>query len=352
MNKAIKIILIFAGVAVLLFLAVKLENYLMTGGYIKQNNSSVYQKLSQEIEREWTDAGKWDKNLFERQIADMDDRYQGGILKKADRNSLIQKIGETAWRTIDSVFNYQMSSPTSDKRVVDANKKGLDVMLGFKDKFEKKQVFKESEHIKLSQAMYDEYKTAMEFAEKIFAAPVSLDAQFKWTPFNDYKASWDKKKKKIEEGRYFNSHFKNINKVKNTWNNYSSTMAASQRKFNERLSDVLPSRMSIALLNITIESDKCVSAGNDAVLRRSHYQRDYPSSSVLPEAIQSALTSAKNDLQGIYDQADTFCKDADEAIKCFGNQVGTSGSAYTKLTDLKNQASRVRVETKRLIEKI
>ena len=264
MNRAVKTSLIFIGAIALFFLLIHLETWLTKVEDWLNPPTTSLELFERDIAHEWVESGQWDKALFERQLSRLNDEYSKGNLKKRERASLLSLMGESAWREIDSVFQVQMSAPNSRKAEVDANKKGLDYLTGFKDSRNGDGTpFKESEHISGSLKMYQDYVRAMSFATKNLTASPSIDAHFKWTPFSVIQSRWDSEKDKVASSPYFASHFRNINVVKNRWNEYASLVNSARTSFRNQLSQNLPGVISQALTPIKTEAETERQNGRD-----------------------------------------------------------------------------------------
>ena len=324
MNRTLKTALIFVGAVALIFLLMHLETVFITIKGWVDPSETVFTQIAKDIDDEWRAAGRWDQALFDRQVERLNNEYSKSNMKKSERRSLLTgSVAESAWRVIDSVFNAQMAAPNSKRSIVDANKKGLDYMTAFKDvRNGNEQLFKDSEHIKESLTMYTDYVRAMNFATRSLAVSPSIDEHFKWTPFSSTEASWDKQKNAAAASAYFASHFHNINVVRERWNQYGNLVNTAHANFNSQLSERLPVVISDALAPIQAAAKMERENGN-AVLEN---------------------------LQAVYDRLDVFFNDATDALRRYGDEVGTGTSAYSQISEKNTAASRERMETKRIID--
>lgn len=340
MNRTLKTILIFVGAVALIFLLMHLETMFIKVQEWVNPQETVFTQIAKEFDDEWRAAGQWDQALFDRQVARLNNEYSKGNMKKRERNSLLSSnVAESAMRVIDSVFNAQMAAPNSKKSIVDANKKGLDYMSAFKDNRNgNEQLFKESEHIKGSLAMYVDYVRVMNFATKTLAVSPSIDEHFKWTPFSSTKSSWDNQKIAAASSTYFATHFKNINIVRDRWNQYENLVNTARTNFNTQLSERLPRAVSEALIPIKTDAER--ERANGRAVPDKYNDPNYA----------TLVADAKERLQTVYDRLDVFCKDVQSALTLFGIQVGSGTAAYSQISEKNTDASRERMETKRVID--
>lgn len=339
MNRTLKTALIFVGAVALIFLLMHLETMFIKVQEWVNPQETVVTQMAKDIDDEWRAAGQWDQALFDRQLARLNNEYSKGNMKKRERRSLLTSVTESAWRVIDSVFNVQMADPNSKRSVVDANKKGLDYMSAFKDNRDgNEQLFKDSEHIKSSLSMYADYVRAMNFATKTLAVSPSIDGHFKWTPFSSTKSSWDNQKNTAAASPYFTSHFKNINVVKERWSHYEELVNTAHVNFNTQLSERLPRAVSEALTPIKNDAERERTNGNE--VRDKYNDSNY--------ATLKANEIEK--LQAVYNRLDVFFNDATDALRRYGNEVGTGTAAYSQISEKNTTASKERMETKKVID--
>lgn len=337
MSRTLKVALIFIGALALLFVLMNLETWIGSDDGGTATKRTTMTRLEKQIIQEWQEAKQWDKGLFDRQVARLNNERSKGNLKKAERKSLLTLVGESAWGEINNVFQTQMAQPRPDKAIVDANKKGLDFLKGFTDNYNNDKPFKDSEHLQESLLMYQEYVRAMAFATKKLEASPQINAQFKWTPFNTTKSKWDEEKDRVLHGRYYYSHFKNIDVVKIRMRDYNDLVDAARTSFQRVLSTNLPSAMSNRLNPLITEANQEIQKGRDIQANKAD-----PNYSTL-------ASTAKESLSAIYDQLDAFYNDAKDAMSRFGNEVGTGGSAYSQISDICTRASGKKLEVQQVI---
>lgn len=340
MNRTLKTILFFLGAVALIFLLMHLETmFIKVRGWVNPQET-VFTQMAKDFDDEWRAADGWDQALFDRQVVRLNNEYSKGNIKKRERGSLLSSnVAESAMRVIDSVFSAQMAAPNSKKSIVDANKKGLDYMSAFKDSRNGNvQQFKESEHIMRSLRMYSDYVRVMNFATKTLAVSPSIDEHFKWTPFSSTKSSWDNQKNTAADSEFFTSHFKNINIVRERWNQYENLVNTAHANFNTQLSERLPRAVTEALTPIKTDAESERANG-----RAVQNQNNDPNYATL-------VADAKERLQVVYDRLDVFCKDVQDALTRYGNQVGSETDAYSQVSEKNTTASWERMETKRIID--
>ena len=303
MNKTIKTLLIFAVVILSLVLLANLEKLLNhRDKFDDDSKDSTYSTLSADIEKEWRQKGKWDRALFDNHINRIEKECQKANLSEEDRGELMVKVGEMAWQVIDSIFNAEMKSPNSHKNVVDDNMSGLDFMSGFTDS-RKAHLFLNNFHIAKSRNMYAAYKKAWDFSGKTFVADTDFkdeNDKYDWTPFSVYEQRWKNTKSDIEKGRYFESHFCKINRVKEAWENFDTNIQEAKSQYNTELSGALLSHMQIDW---------------DALLKSLK---------------QDSIT----DLENAKELVERFHNKCKKGIRQYGEQVATSGTYYQNMNIL------------------
>ena len=92
--------------------------------------------------------------------------------------------------------------------------------------------------------MYQAYVSTLEFSRKSFNVSAVVDENIKWKTYKTYRQNFQNEKDRLGSGKYFKSHFKNINSVKNFWASFDTKLNEAERQYYVGVGKAVKSRLS------------------------------------------------------------------------------------------------------------
>lgn len=235
MNKYLKLTLIFAAI-IGVFVALRFVDDVETDP-VNPNSVSKYSKLYDEIRSEWRERKQWDETLYKTHMDTINKYYTYDYIEKKEYNLLFELVNANAVVTIGEFFDSEMKNAECDDSKIEKNKAGLDFISEYKNSRNKGYDFSKDTRVANADTMYKQYKKIIEFCDKDFNVTAKLNGECEWVPFSYYNDKWNDQKDLFEKGKYYTSHFYNINKVKDAWSSYDSIVQQSKTKYYNDLAE-------------------------------------------------------------------------------------------------------------------
>lgn len=233
MNKYLKLTLIFAAIiGVIVVLGFKDEIFSNPEDPDPELNSDTkYTQISNWIKENWKDSSQWDENLYKTCMDKINKSHIKSYINKKEYHRLFDVINANAVVTIGDFFDSEMKNAECDSSKIEKNKAGLDFISEYKNPHNEDYDFSADERVTKAKNMYEQYKDIIAFCDKDFNVTARLNDECEWVPFSYYNDKWNSQKDSLEKGKYYTSHFYNINKVKDAWSSYDSKVQQSKNEY-------------------------------------------------------------------------------------------------------------------------
>ena len=169
----------------------------------------------------------------------IEERKSNNIREK-DEENLLGLNTTLAVGVIHNFFDTEMKAPNSREALVISNYKGIATLkASLRDGSAKNDPrFSELE------SMYQAYISTLEFSRKSFNVSAEVDENIKWKSYQPYRQHFQNEKHRLGSGKYFKSHFKNINSVKNFWTSFDTKLKEAERQYYLEIGKAVKSRLS------------------------------------------------------------------------------------------------------------
>lgn len=237
MNKSIKIILIILGVAgIAVGLTLLQKRMFPDFGHHRITKRTYYSVLSDKINDGWEGQTQWNARLYDSLTNAVIEERKSNNIREKDKENLLELNTTLAVGVIHNFFDTEMKASNSREALVKSNYKGLATL--------KKGNAKNDPRISELESMYQAYVSTLEFSRKSFNVSAGVDENIKWKTYKTYRQNFQNEKERLDSGKYFKSHFKNINAVKNFWASFDTKLKEAERQYYVGIGEVVKSRLS------------------------------------------------------------------------------------------------------------
>ena len=299
MKKSIKIILIILGVAgIAVGLTLLQKRIFPDPGRGKSPKRTYYSVLSDKINDGWDGQTQWNAKLYDSLTNAVIEERKSNNIREKDEENLLGLNTTLAVGVIHNFFDTEMKAPNSREALVIANYKGIATLkASLRDGSAKNDPrFSELE------SMYQAYISTLEFSRKSFNVSAEVDENIKWKSYQPYRQHFQNEKDRLGSGKYFKSHFKNINSVKNFWTSFDTKLKEAERQYYLEIGKAVKSRLS--------------SIYDDSYRKKNSRERTYYS-----PAIDEANKYIDNNYADSYDVAMAKLNEAESQLRLFVDEL-------------------------------
>lgn len=237
MKKSIKIILIILGVAgIAVGLTLLQKRMFPDSGPSRSAKRTYYSVLSDKINDGWEGQTQWNSSLYDTLANEVLKERKSNNIREKDKENLLELNTTLAVGVIHNFFDTEMKASNSREALVKSNYKGLATL--------KKGNAKNDPRISELESMYQAYVSTLEFSRKSFNVSAVVDENIKWKTYKTYRQNFQNEKDRLGSGKYFKSHFKNINSVKNFWASFDTKLNEAERQYYVGVGKAVKSRLS------------------------------------------------------------------------------------------------------------
>ena len=303
MKKSIKIILIFLGVAgIAVGLTLLQKRMFPDSGRGKSTKRTYYSVLSDKINDGWDGQTQWNAKLYDSLTNAVIEERKSNNIREKDQENLLELNTTLAVGVIHNFFDTEMKAPNSREALVKSNYKGLATL--------KKGNAKNDPRISELESMYQAYVSTLEFSRKNFNVSAVVDENIKWKTYKTYRQNFQNEKDRLGSGKYFKSHFKNINSVKNFWMSFDTKLKEAEHQYYVGIGKAVKSRLS--------------SIYDDSYRKKNSRERTYYS-----PAIDEANKYIDNNYADSYDVAMAKLNEAESQLRQFKGELTSSLALIT-----------------------
>lgn len=250
MKKSLKIGIVVGSVIVVMVGLSLLERSLKksaddTDGPLK----TYYDNLSDVVNSRWSSQTQWNESLYDSLANVVSETYKANNIRLKQKEALLMLNNTLALAVIDGFFNSEMKSPDSRRALVDRNFKGIEKIRGFK-LGEKKEPFLKDTKVRELSEMYRSYDQTLSFAGRSFRVTPTVSPDVTWTPFTQYRQSYDSQKNALGRSKYFQSHFSKIKFVKTAWESYGDKVNRAEAEYYESILKQVKEHLGIVYSNV------------------------------------------------------------------------------------------------------
>lgn len=237
MKKSIKIILIILGVAgIAVGLTLLQKRMFPDSGQARSAKRTYYSVLSDKINDGWEGQTQWNASLYDTLANEVIKERKSNNIREKDKENLLELNTTLAVGVIHNFFDTEMKAPNSREALVKSNYKGLATL--------KKGNAKNDPRISELESMYQAYVSTLEFSRKSFNVSAVVDENIKWKTYKTYRQNFQNEKDRLGSGKYFKSHFKNINSVKNFWASFDTKLNEAERQYYVGIGKAVKTRLA------------------------------------------------------------------------------------------------------------
>ena len=303
MKKSIKIILIILGVAgIAVGLTLLQKRMFPDSGQARSAKRTYYSVLSDKINDGWEGQTQWNASLYDTLANEVIKERKSNNIREKDKENLLELNTTLAVGVIHNFFDTEMKAPNSREALVKSNYKGLATL--------KKGNAKNDPRISELESMYQAYVSTLEFSRKSFNVSAVVDENIKWKTYKTYRQNFQNEKDRLGSGKYFKSHFKNINSVKNFWASFDTKLNEAERQYYVGVGKAVKSRLS--------------SIYDDCYNEKNSRERTYYS-----PAIEEANIYIVYNYADRYDGAMAKLNDAESQLRQFKGELTSSLALIT-----------------------
>lgn len=303
MKKSIKIILIILGVAgIAVGLTILQKRMFPDSGPARSAKRTYYSVLSDKINEGWEGQTQWNASLYDTLANEVIRERKSNNIREKDKQNLLELNTTLAVGVIHNFFDTEMKAPNSREAQVKSNYKGLGTL--------KKGTAKNDPRISELESMYQAYVSTLEFSRKSFNVSAVVDENIKWKTYTTYRQNFQNEKDRLGSGKYFKSHFKNINSVKNFWASFDTKLNEAERQYYVGIGKAVKTRLA--------------SIYNESYSQKNSKEKQYYS----PAIDEANLYFVSND-DSRYSSAMEKLDEADSQLRQCQSQIKSSLSIIT-----------------------
>lgn len=229
--------IIILGVAAIAVGLSFLQEYLFSDTSTDRGGKRTYYSvLSDKINDGWEEQTQWNASLYDSLANEVIETRKSNNIKEKDKNALLDLNTTLAVESIYNFFDTEMKSPTSKEALVTSNYKGLGTL--------KKGNAKNDPRITELESMYQAYVSTLEFSRKNFNVSAVVDENIMWETYKTYRQNYQNEKDRLGSGKYFKSHFKNINTVNNFWASFDTKLNEAERQYYVGIGKAVKTRLA------------------------------------------------------------------------------------------------------------
>lgn len=237
MKKSIKIILIILGVAgIAVGLTLLQKRMFPDSGTARSTKRTYYSVLSDKINDGWEGQTQWNASLYDTLANEVIRERKSNNIREKDKQNLLELNTTLAVGVIHNFFDTEMKAPNSREAQVKSNYKGLGTL--------KKGNAKNDPRITELESMYQAYVSTLEFSRKSLNVSAVVDENIKWETYTTYRQNYQNEKDRLGSGKYFKSHFKNINTVNNFWASFDTKLNEAERQYYVGIGKAVKTRLA------------------------------------------------------------------------------------------------------------
>ena len=205
-------------------------------GQARSAKRTYYSVLSDKINDGWEGQTQWNASLYDTLANEVIKERKSNNIREKDKENLLELNTTLAVGVIHNFFDTEMKAPNSREALVKSNYKGLATL--------KKGNAKNDPRISELESMYQAYVSTLEFSRKSFNVSAVVDENIKWKTYKTYRQNFQNEKDRLGSGKYFKSHFKNINTVNNFWASFDTKLNEAERQYYVGIGKAVKTRLA------------------------------------------------------------------------------------------------------------